>query len=712
MVTINTRDRKTVDKKTLIPFDGFADADVEPNPSILEPIFESAPHIAVIKDAKTLRYMKVNQACETLFNCSRREIIGRLDSDLLGEDAEAIQNNDRACLASGVVLEPIREKVRVNGHVVVLNVTRIPIFDAFGEPQFLISLAQDVTSQAIAESNIKRLRFLERASAALNDNLDIKTILNDFAHVIVEHMADWCIVDLFDEDTRAIERIAVASRDQNFPPDIKDWWKTHTLNYNADEGLGLVLRTGQSRVYRDVNVEKVRRWFPNERDVIKSVTTWGIKSSAIVPLTGHKRILGALSFVSSTENNDYDDFDYSVIQELGRRCSLAIENAKLYARANEASRTKSAFLANISHEIRTPLGAIMGFSEILKSDRSLDPESATQVDAISRNADQLMDLVSKLLDFSEVEAQAIVIKPRPFDVSELLRDAADLLRAKGRERGLEVSISGAMQKPRWIVTDPHRLRQILNQVLVNALKFTPKGTISMRVRFLDSRLEIDVEDTGIGLTLEQQRAIFQPFVQVDGTTSRSYEGTGLGLFLARKLARLLSGDVTAIRSSPGRGSLFRIAVRIQSVPDISTLGSISPLASETLKLVPGPLKRILMVDDSEDNRHLIGALLNPAQSKIHLDFAEAGEEAIKMALANAYDLILLDIQMPGMDGFETLRQLQERGIKAPIIALTAHSMRGDRERCLSAGFMDYLSKPVSRASLLNCLDRHLPGIIQ
>lgn len=377
-----------------------------------------------------------------------------------------------------------------------------------------------------------------------------------------------------------------------------------------------------------------------------------------------------------------------------------MENAKIEAeRANES---KTRFLANMSHEIRTPLAAILGFSELLQNKiRKEDVESATHLDRISRNASQLGRLIDELLDLSKIEADKFEIERTDFDLFAVIEDAISSVSLRAREKGLifEQHFIGVV--PRHINTDRARLVQLLTNILGNAVKFTESGRIDVEFEYMrhqeKSFLRIRVKDTGIGLAKEHQAKIFEPFVQADASVTRKYGGTGLGLVLSKRFAQLLGGDLNLEASEPGKGSSFLATIEIKEVaPQIKSVKDVV-----TARPHDGVLagKRILIVDDSPDNQTIIRLYLE--STRADLEIASNGREATDMIRKTQFDLVLMDIQMPVMDGYQALKVARNEGFLNPIVALTAHAMKEEKQRCLSSGFTDYLSKPVNRSTLIS-----------
>jgi Amt family ammonium transporter len=383
-----------------------------------------------------------------------------------------------------------------------------------------------------------------------------------------------------------------------------------------------------------------------------------------------------------------------------------------------ANRLKSEFLANMSHEIRTPMTAILGFTEeVLEEARrmGLSDEITRALLTIRRNGEHLLEIINDILDLSKIEADRITIERIRCSPSEILVDVAWLMRQRALEKRLKLEVELEAPVPETIRTDPTRLRQILLNLASNAIKFTEEGGVILRARMAgapmrDGTLMIfEVVDTGIGLTDEQKRQIFEAFSQADSATTRKFGGTGLGLTISRRLARLLGGDI-AVESARGRGSTFRVSVAAGSLDGVSMIETrrAARIAHEREKpeatgRVAELSGRVLVAEDGSDNQQLLSLILTKAG--LDVDVADNGRVAYEKAVAAAvagepYDVILMDMQMPELDGYRATSLLREGGYEGPIIALTAHAMSGDREKCIEAGCDDYASKPVAKARLL------------
>jgi CheY-like chemotaxis protein len=397
-------------------------------------------------------------------------------------------------------------------------------------------------------------------------------------------------------------------------------------------------------------------------------------------------------------------------QELNRLVE-SLQEAK--SEAERANRLKSAFLANMSHEIRTPLGAIIGFADLLREPDLSREEHDNFLNIITRNGEQLAAIINDILDLSKVEAGHLTLeyaKVRPEDVAH---DVISLLQVKAREKNLVLEFNQDESMPAQVTTDSLRLRQILMNVVGNAIKFTPSGAVKIKGYGREDNgkkiLSYEVADTGIGIPASQQERIFDAFVQVDGTLSRKFGGTGLGLALSRELARHLGGDVRIEKSLEGKGTTFIISIEDRTAPQ-SKQEPASPKTEISTASVPAVTRgvlsgmEVLVVDDSPDNRQLIWRCLSKQGAEV--EFAENGARGYEKALAGNFDVVLMDIQMPEMDGYTATEKLRHSGYRRPIIALTAHAMNEVRQKCIDAGCTDHLTKPIRMKELVDTVARY------
>ncbi len=368
--------------------------------------------------------------------------------------------------------------------------------------------------------------------------------------------------------------------------------------------------------------------------------------------------------------------------------------------AEEASQVKSLFLANMSHEIRTPMGAILGFIELLKSPDLTESEKMEYLEIIGRTGDTVVSIINDILDISKVEAGKIEIRPENFSLSKLMGDLKNLMSLRCEDKGIRLRMKPAKNIPEFITTDPARLRQILLNIIGNAIKFTDKGEINVSYELQGSRLEFVVRDTGKGIAPENRSRLFKIFSQVDNSIRKTHGGTGLGLALSRNLAQLMGGDVTLHDSGLGIGSEFKIAIAVE-VPTVSSRPVRSTLDAALPQGLPLAGLKILVVDDAADNQYLFGLILRKNGALVSQ--AVNGLEGVRKALAEDFDLILMDMQMPVLDGYSATAQLRAKNYQKPIFALTALTSREDLNACIKAGCTQVLQKPLKPSLLIQHL---------
>jgi signal transduction histidine kinase/DNA-binding NarL/FixJ family response regulator len=371
-------------------------------------------------------------------------------------------------------------------------------------------------------------------------------------------------------------------------------------------------------------------------------------------------------------------------------------------RAEAASRIKTQFVANISHEIRTPLNAVLGYTEILARDAAAGERQRREcIDAIRHGGRHLLDLINNILDLSKIEFGNLQVERSSFSPHQLVASIVSVLRVQAQEKGVSLDYRWDGPIPECIESDPHRLRQLLMNLVGNAIKFTHQGGVII-VACIERtgrqvELVVQVQDTGIGIAADRLQEVFKPFVQADSSMTRRYGGTGLGLSISKSIAEALGGDLT-VESQIGRGSVFTARLPAGSLQDVAMLDAppVSPasdLVDSRSKAVSLDGLRVLLADDGDTNRKLIHLFLTRQGAEV-VTVAD-GDMACRLALDEEFDVVLMDMQMPVMDGYAATRKLRSQGYERPILALTAHAMREDRRRCEEAGCSGYIAKPVN-----------------
>ena len=448
-------------------------------------------------------------------------------------------------------------------------------------------------------------------------------------------------------------------------------------------------------------------------DILKTVKT--------IELGGKKCLLG--TFVDISKLKEAEETAISMMneaeaarketEEINEHLEMATGRANdMAAHAEMANMAKSEFLANMSHEIRTPMNAIIGFSDLL-ADEDLTAEQKQDVNIIRDSGHNLLNLINDILDFSKIEAGQLDIESFDCSLEKILNSIKSMMKPMVEKKSLEFKISESNNLPTQIRTDPTRLNQCLINLVNNAVKFTEQGHVHINVSLIDKDhqqyIRFDVADTGIGIAKDRQEAIFESFTQEDGSTTRKYGGTGLGLTITKQLAELLSGELT-LTSELEKGSVFSLTIPAgvdltkQPLLDRNNIARHAD-STQTKAAQPEFSGNVLVAEDVKTNQKLIERMLENAGLEVVL--ANDGAKAVEQVQAKSFDLIFMDIQMPNMNGYEATRAIRKKGITTPIVALTANAMKGDEQKCLEAGCDSYLAKPIDRKELLKMLDKYL-----
>jgi signal transduction histidine kinase len=380
------------------------------------------------------------------------------------------------------------------------------------------------------------------------------------------------------------------------------------------------------------------------------------------------------------------------------------ERIKVQKDAAEAANVaKSRFLANMSHELRTPLTAVLGFTELAKNPNVSWEERLDFLNTISKSGEHLLNVINSILDISKIEDGHLQIDSTPFLVQENLRDIFSIMDSAAKAKGLTFTLIMPETSLRLTGLDAHRFRQMLFNMIGNAIKFTKSGAVTVELRLEDDKNSyvVSVKDTGIGINECDQSNLFKPYSQANSKLSKQFGGTGLGLDLSRRLARALGGELELSDTSALHGSTFSLTLP-SAIDLVSTANVIAKRGGKNIEDdLPFNELQVLLAEDSKDNQRLIGHYLKG--SGIVLSFASNGREALELALTSHFDVILMDIQMPEMDGYEVTETLRKQGYVSPIIALTAYAFNEEREKALNSGFTDFVSKPIHRGRLLAAL---------
>jgi PAS domain S-box-containing protein len=634
-------------------------------------IVDSA-HDAIISVTLEGMISSWNPAAQELYGYRAEDAIGRSSVMLIPADriAEHAQLRERISQGEGIVR---RETVRVrsDGAPIDVDVTYSPMKDSAGRIVGASIIAQDITARKVAEQSLRERE--QRLSGIVKHASEIIYTLNPQG-VFTFVSPTW---------TRKLghpvsDVVGRSFADFVHPDDRRV----------CQRALEQAMLTGvmDPAEYRVRHQDGTWRWHCTVGSVITD---------------GHGRPVCGVGIADDITDR--------------KRTEQKLAEAKEQAEA--ANRAKSEFLANVSHEIRTPLTAILGFADLLLSDASRE-EQQRAVQTIQRNGEHLLNLINELLDLSKIEAGRFDIDNEVCSPMQIVAEVVSLMRVPAKAKSLTLNVRCPGPLPQTIRTDPVRLRQILLNLLGNAIKCTDTGEVRITVSACDKRMGFEVRDTGIGIPAKEMGRLFQPFAQLASGDRQRLEGTGLGLTISKRLAQKLGGDIE-VQSTPSVGSVFTLSIDpgpLEQVPLVDhpdeCLGGPRPSAAGGPPPTLPPGCRILLAEDGPDNQRLISFLLEKAGATVAVaDNGAVAVEQVLASLANAqtpgFDVVLMDMQMPVLDGYGATQQLRAGGYRGPIIAVTAHAMKSDRLKCLQVGCDDYLSKPIDRAHLLKMVGSYL-----
>jgi PAS domain S-box-containing protein len=547
--------------------------------------------------------------------------------------------------------------------------------------------------------------YLAQAGTVLSSSLDYQATLRSVADLSVPAIADWCAVDMVG-DHGALQRIAVAHVDPKKVQFARMLQDKYPADPNAAGGVHEVIRTGRVAYMSRIPPALLEAGAQDEeqRRIIRELN---LTSYMCVPLTIQGKAIGAITFVSAESGRQYSEEDVRFAGELAARASLAIENARAYERANEASRLKDEFLATLSHELRTPLNAVLGYARMMRT-QILSGEKAQSVwDVVERNATALKQIIEDVLDVSRIVAGRLRLNVEPVELPAILREAVATVMPAADAKGLHVqTVIDPLTAP--VSGDADRLQQIVWNLISNAIKFTPRGgKVQVRLSRVNSHVEVVVSDTGRGISPDFLPFVFERFRQADASFSREHGGLGLGLAIARQLTELHGGTITASSGGPDQGATFTVKLPLMIVHQPVPTGRDRehPRADrrapelETIPRLDG--LHVLAVDDEPDSLNLLRTVLEAAGARVAT--ARSGPEALDAMRREPCDVLIADIGMPGMDGLQfirAVRRMQEPVRSIPAAALTAYARSQDRITSLASGFHMHLVKPIDPLELV------------
>ena len=577
---------------------------------------------------------------------------------------------------------------KADGNVATVVSRGIPLLRPDGQIREIVGTTVDVSTRRREE---EALRLLSTGAARLTGTLDYQATLKAVAEMAIPELADLTIVDVFD-DSGTLRRVQVAG---NIEEDLLEGFRRLPPRNDPDSPV-LAALTGRKTVLRERPSRDVAIELQRDPERLRVFHRISPTSLACAPLTARGRTLGVISFMTVRSGRRFDALDLGLVEELARRAALALDNAELYRRAEEANRAKDEFLATVSHELRTPLASILGWSQLLRTGELTPDKQQKALETLERNARAQTRLVEDLLDVSRIVSGNTRLALETTDLAKVVESALESVRPAAEARG--VRLAAALES--CVLTgDPERLHQILWNLLSNAIKFTPRGgRVSVALCAADGWAELEVADTGQGIRADFLRHVFERFRQADATATRSHGGLGLGLAIVRHLVELHGGTVGASSEGEGKGASFHVRLPLAL-----------PLALEHPKSVGLPGRRVdlaglrvLVVDDEPDTREMLISTLEAASAEV-MGAADA-EEALALLISAPPDVIVSDLAMPRMGGIDLVRELRrmqpDAGGRTPAVALSAHARSEDRALALESGFQEYLTKPVEPETLL------------
>ncbi len=621
---------------------------------------EAAANAIVITDQKGF-VIWCNRALTTLTGYSLDEVYGKTLNFLKsGEHDDGFYRNLWETILSGKIWEEETLNRKKDGCLYTEQQMITPVRNEDGEITHFISIKQDISDRKEAEAALRR------------SESRIRTIVNTAVDGIVT------------ADDRGII--------QSFNPAAEK-----LFGYSEEEVMGKNLNNLMPSPYREQHDASLSNYL---RTGVRKVIGKGREAEALrkdgtifpVELTVSEMRLGQQRMFTG------------IIRDITERKEFQKQLLEAKEAAEKANRTKSEFLANMSHEIRTPMNSIMGFTQLLL-DEELSASQQEMLETVEGSAERLLGLIDEILDLSKIEADSIVLEEVPFALDSLVLETIQLIRPRVAEKAVRIrsDLEGGSQ---WVMGDPTRLRQVLLNLLANACKFTEQGEILTTLKKLEETkdgvlMEVALSDTGIGISGDKLDTIFQVFTQADGSTTRKYGGTGLGLTISQRLINMMGGEIK-VESRAGEGATFRFSVWFKKGPAEAGPDK-TPVETGEGKEIDREIE-ILLAEDDLANQKMTMLMLQKMGNAV--DLAEDGVEAVERAKTRAYDIILMDIQMPRMGGIEATEKLRQAGVNTPIVAMTASVMKGDRERLLKAGMDDYIAKPIRRDIVSDILNRH------
>ncbi|MBN3908262.1 MAG: response regulator [Nostoc sp. NMS1] len=676
-------------------------------------LFDFAPDGYLVTDTYGT-ILEANQATTILLNISQRflirkplvSFIGQSDRqaffnylsqlqhlDRGGEWEVCLQPREKVCFDVALTVVTVRNQVgkRVALRWLMRDISKRRRLESERKQLF----ASEQAARIAAETAERRSNFLAEASRVLASSLDYRSTLTSVAQLAVPTLADWCIVDVVENNSAAFSNPVIAASEPQKEALVRELRQRYPISIDADYGLPKVLRTGKPELVTNILESSLQRKAWNE----EYLNLLQVKSYMVVPLLVRQRKLGTIVFVSAQLGRYYTIVDLAMAEELAQRAASAIENAQLYQQAQEANRIKDEFLAIVSHELRTPLNSMLGWVQIIRHRKLDEAITSRALATIERNAKLQSKLIEDILDISRIVQGKIRLNIRKVDFVNVIKAAIEGIYPTSEIKDIQVE-----SKLDWsvgeVMGDAERLQQVVWNLLSNAVKFTPSGgRVEVCLKQVNSNAQISVSDTGKGISADFLPYIFERFRQADSTTTRVEGGLGLGLAIVRHLVEMHSGRVYAVSEGEGRGATFTVLLPLIKPQPEQLIKERQVKVNNLLAL--GGLQ-ILLVDDNTDTRELIAFVLEESGAQV-TSVSSVGE-ALEALIRLRPNILVSDIGMPDEDGYSLIRQVREqealRGEKILAVALTAYARDEERKLALEAGFEVHLSKPIEPDKLV------------
>jgi PAS domain S-box-containing protein len=558
--------------------------------------------------------------------------------------------------------------------------------------------ASEQAARMAAQAAQKRSNFLAEASHVLASSLDYRTTLTSVAQLAVPALADWCIVDVIENNLPVFSNPVIAASEPEKEALVRELRQRYPIPVDADYGPPKVLQTGKSELLTNIVESSLERNAHSE-ERLSLLHQLQLKSQMIVPLLVRKRHLGTIIFASAQPGRHYTIVDVAMAEQLAQRAAFAIENAQLYQQAQEANRIKEEFLAIVSHELRTPLNSMLGWVQMIRNRKLDEALTFKALATIERNAQLQRKLIEDILDISRIVQGKIRLNLRKVDLVLVINAAIEAIYPTSDIKDIQVE-SNLDSSVGEVMGDAERLQQVVWNLLSNAVKFTPSGgRVEVHLKKVNSNVQITVSDTGKGISTDFLPYIFERFRQADSTTTRTEGGLGLGLSIVRYLVEMHSGTVHAASEGEGLGATFTVLLPIIELQQEQLINE-SELKVHNLSALDS--LQVLVVDDSPDTRELVSFILQ--ESGANVTSVSSVGEALEALVRLKPDVLVSDIGMPDEDGYSLIRKVRineaAQGKKIPAVALTAFARDEECRLALEAGFHVHLSKPIEPDKLV------------